>query len=47
MLDRTDTPWYPTMRLYRQKAANDWSEPMAQIAADLQQQARKGSVNKP
>jgi hypothetical protein len=50
MLDRTDTPWYPTMRLYRQKAANDWSEPIAEIATDLrdfQQQARKGSVSKP
>lgn len=24
MLDRTDTPWYPTMRLFRQATAGDW-----------------------
>lgn len=25
MLSRTDTPWYPTMRLFRQPRAGDWS----------------------
>ncbi len=25
MLDRTDTPWYPTMRLFRQKSLGDWT----------------------
>lgn len=24
LLDRSDTPWYPGMRLYRQKSAGDW-----------------------
>jgi hypothetical protein len=24
MHDRTDTPWYPTARLFRQQALNDW-----------------------
>ena len=24
LLDRDDTPWYPTMRLFRQPAAGDW-----------------------
>lgn len=24
LLDREDTPWYPTMRLFRQPAAGDW-----------------------
>jgi hypothetical protein len=24
-LDREDSPWYPTMRLFRQKAAGDWA----------------------
>lgn len=25
LLERTDSPWYPTMRLFRQRAAGDWS----------------------
>ncbi len=25
MLDRTDSPWYPTMRLFRQTRPDDWS----------------------
>jgi tetratricopeptide (TPR) repeat protein len=25
LLDREDTPWYPTMRLFRQRAPGDWS----------------------
>ncbi len=34
-LGRRDTPWYPTMRLFRQERAGDWSEVFAQIAAEL------------
>lgn len=26
MLDRDDSPWYPTMRLFRQKNPGDWNE---------------------
>jgi Flp pilus assembly protein TadD len=37
MLDRSDTPWYPTMRLYRQTARSDWSGAVAQVVADLHQ----------
>ena len=25
MLERTDSPWYPTMRLFRQPTRGDWS----------------------
>jgi FkbM family methyltransferase len=36
LLDRTDTPWYPSMRLYRQERhGRDWSKVVARIAADL------------
>jgi hypothetical protein len=31
----TTTPWYPNFKLYRQPVLRDWSQPMAQIAADL------------
>ncbi len=29
------TPWYPTMRLFRQSKLGDWSGPLGQMAADL------------
>ncbi len=34
-LDRTDTPWYPTMRLWRQPARGDWDTPLGMLAAQL------------
>jgi hypothetical protein len=35
LLDRTDSPWYPTMRLFRQAAVGDWDSVFRQIAAAL------------
>ena len=35
MLDREDSPWYPTMRLFRQKTAGDWSGLMADVRSAL------------
>jgi tetratricopeptide (TPR) repeat protein len=35
MLDRTDSPWYPSLRLFRQKAAGDWSEVFAEMHREL------------
>ena len=32
---RDDTPWYDTMRLYRQPAPGDWASPIGRAAADL------------
>ncbi len=37
MLDRNDSPWYPTMRLFRQPAMDDWETPIAQIAQALKE----------
>jgi tetratricopeptide (TPR) repeat protein len=37
LLERTDTPWYPTMRLFRQKIDGDWNEPISRIAQELRQ----------
>ncbi len=31
MLDRTDSPWYPTMQLFRQKAEGDWWGPLQEL----------------
>jgi len=35
LLARQDSPWYPTMRLYRQTTANDWASPLRRVASDL------------
>jgi hypothetical protein len=35
MLDRTDSPWYPTMRLFRQTTLNQWSGVFDSIAAAI------------
>jgi len=35
LLDRDDSPWYPTMRLFRQRTAGDWREPVEQVVAAL------------
>lgn len=35
-LDRTDTPWYPATKLYRQESFNDWDGVFARMAKDLE-----------
>jgi hypothetical protein len=35
MKGREDTPWYPTMRLYRQEKEGDWSAPLGRLADDI------------
>jgi hypothetical protein len=35
LLDRTDTPWYPTARLFRQSKSGDWRGVAVQVAAAL------------
>src|SRR5262249_13118482 len=35
MLDRDDSPWYPTMRLFRQSARDDWSSVFTAIEREL------------
>jgi tetratricopeptide (TPR) repeat protein len=36
LLHREDTPWYPTMRLFRQQRANDWESVFTRIHQALQ-----------
>ena len=38
MLDRSDSPWYPTMRLFRQTAPGDWSGVFGQMRGALVEQ---------
>jgi tetratricopeptide (TPR) repeat protein len=35
LLDRDDSPWYPTMRLFRQRRRGDWPEVFERIAGAL------------
>src|SRR5205085_4904500 len=42
LLDRDDSPWYPTMRLFRQKWFGEWTEVFERVRAAL---AEKASSN--
>jgi hypothetical protein len=35
MLGRDDSPWYPTMRLFRQPRPGDWAPAIRRVAAEL------------
>ncbi len=35
MAGRADSPWYPSLRLYRQSSPGDWRTPLAQVRDDL------------
>jgi tetratricopeptide (TPR) repeat protein len=35
MIGREDCPWYPTMRMFRQRRGQDWAEIIARIAEQL------------
>lgn len=36
LLDRPDSPWYPTMKLFRQTTAGDWPEVMKRVVKALE-----------
>jgi tetratricopeptide (TPR) repeat protein len=35
MLERPDSPWYPTMRLVRQSTAGEWADVVGEVTAEL------------
>ena len=39
MLNRPDSPWYPTLRLFRQQTQGDWGGVFAAMARELQRQS--------
>jgi len=47
MRSRADSPWYPSMRIYRQASPGDWSEPLARIERDLDELARTRGCTRP
>ncbi len=39
LLDRTDSPWYPSVKLYRQTELNSWDTALKQVKLDLEKLA--------
>ncbi|HXV25327.1 MAG TPA: FkbM family methyltransferase [Alphaproteobacteria bacterium] len=37
MRSRADSPWYPSMRLFRQRRSDDWTTPFAEMKAALEE----------
>jgi hypothetical protein len=35
LLERTDSPWYPTAKLYRQEKGEDWAHVIQRVKKDL------------
>ena len=35
MLDRSDSPWYPSVKLFRQTAPGDWPGVIEQVVREL------------
>jgi tetratricopeptide (TPR) repeat protein len=44
LLDRADSPWYPTMRLFRQNAQGDWPGVFAEMEAELEKLLKVGAT---
>lgn len=44
LLDRADSPWYPSARLYRQPAFADWKGVFRKIAEDLELAVQNRSI---
>ena len=40
LTDREDSPWYPTLRLFRQRSLGDWHGVFERVAAELRQELR-------
>jgi tetratricopeptide (TPR) repeat protein len=45
LLDRDDSPWYPTARLFRQRRQDDLDEVVARVAVELQKFVDRSGVN--
>lgn len=45
LLDREDSPWYPTARLFRQPKAGDWAAVIERVRAELARLAAQKAAN--
>lgn len=45
MLEREDSPWYPTMRIFRQSRRGDWDDVIARVASALDKLAGRQRPN--
>jgi len=41
LLERDDSPWYPSLRLFRQQQRGDWAGVLAHVAAALRERIRR------
>jgi len=39
-----ETPWYPSMRLFRQQRAGDWDEVFTRMTEQLRERMREASI---
>ncbi|MEQ1824400.1 MAG: tetratricopeptide repeat protein [Pirellula sp.] len=46
MLDRDDTPWYPTAKIFRQKTSNGWPDVFERMSRELYSQLASHSLSK-
>jgi len=44
LMDREDTPWYPTMRIFRQPALGDWASVVERVKSELSDFASQEST---
>jgi tetratricopeptide (TPR) repeat protein len=44
LMDRSDSPWYPTVTLYRQERDGDWDGVIQRVRSDLHARVRAGSA---
>jgi len=44
---REDSPWYPTMRLFRQSRRDDWTDVVERVKAALEERVRDGAAVMP
>jgi tetratricopeptide (TPR) repeat protein/tRNA A58 N-methylase Trm61 len=42
---REDSPWYPTMRLFRQRQLGEWGEVVTRVKTTLEEAVRTGSLS--